>query len=125
MYLVPTFHYTAIGSHFLELAQRLAGSGWIYEFILIRQFSEICLNVYFSDEYSETDFIIVNAGLHSLFGDYSDQVPVEEKGTYRQYAHLCRENLETALANLPLQLPATTDFIVALLFGVSCHLTTV
>ncbi|KAH7246991.1 hypothetical protein NW759_007757 [Fusarium solani] len=101
----------------LAKAQRLAGSGLIYEFILIRQFSEICLNVYFSEEYSETDFIIVNAGLHSLFGDYSDQVPVEEKGTYLKYAHLCRENLETALANLPLQLPATTDFIVALLFG--------
>ncbi|KAI8656887.1 Zn(2)-C6 fungal-type domain-containing protein [Fusarium sp. Ph1] len=101
----------------LAKAQRLAGSGWIYEFILVRQFSEICLNVYFSEEYSETDFIIVNAGLHSLFGDHSDQVPVEEKGTYLEYAHLCRENLETALANLPLQLPATTDFIVALLFG--------
>ncbi|KAL6354842.1 hypothetical protein LRP88_12199 [Fusarium phalaenopsidis] len=107
----------------LAKAQRLAGSGWIYEFILVRQFSEICLNVYFSEEYSETDFIIVNAGLHSLFGDHSDQVPVEEKGTYLEYAHLCRENLETALANLPLQLPATTDFIVALLFGASelCH----
>lgn len=89
----------------------------------MRQFSEICLNVYFSEEYSETDFIIVNAGLHSLFGDYSDQVPVEEKGINLEYAYVCRENLETALANLPLQLPATTDFIVALLFGVSCHIT--
>ncbi|KAM5375809.1 hypothetical protein ACJZ2D_005865 [Fusarium nematophilum] len=102
---------------FLGSAQRLAGSGWIYEFILMRPFSEVCLDVYFSENHSETDIIIVNAGLHSLFSDYSNYVPVEEKATYLEYAHLCRENLETALANLPLQLSATSDVIVALLFG--------
>ncbi|KAI8713442.1 Zn(2)-C6 fungal-type domain-containing protein [Fusarium sp. LHS14.1] len=101
----------------LAKAQRLAGSGWIYEFLLVRQFLEICLNVYFSEDYSETDVIIVNAGLHSLFWDYSNQADAEEKGIYLEYANLCRENLETALASLPLQLPATSDFIVALLFG--------
>ncbi|RTE75149.1 hypothetical protein BHE90_010393 [Fusarium euwallaceae] len=101
----------------LAKSARLAGSGWIYEFIAVRQFSEICLNVYFSDDYSETDVIIVNAGLHSLFWDYSNYVPAEDKSTYLEYAHLCRENLETALANLPLQLPASSDYIVALIFG--------
>lgn len=64
------------------------------------------------------DFIIVNAGLHSLFGDYSRHVSAEEKDTYLGYAHTCRENLETTLSNLPLHLPATSDAATALLFGV-------
>lgn len=44
--------------------------------------------------------------------------------TMSEFGHLticriCRVNLETCLANLPLHLPASSDVIVALLFGVS------
>ncbi|OHW96910.1 fungal specific transcription factor domain-containing protein [Colletotrichum incanum] len=97
--------------------QRLAGTGFLYEFILTRNFSDICLQVYFSDSFSEMEFIIVNAGLHSLFEDYSHRVPVEEKAVYRGHARMCRANLETALSSLPLHLPTTTDAVTALLFG--------
>ncbi|GKT42758.1 uncharacterized protein ColSpa_02939 [Colletotrichum spaethianum] len=93
------------------------GAGFIYEFILARNFSDICLQVYFSDNFSEMEFIIVNAGLHSLFEDYSHHVPVEEKAVYRDHARMCRANLETALSSLPLHLPTTTDAVTALLFG--------
>ncbi|WYZ33787.1 hypothetical protein EsH8_I_000063 [Colletotrichum jinshuiense] len=97
--------------------QRLAGTGFIYEFILTRNFSDLCLQVYFSENFSEMEFIIVNAGLHSLFGDYSHHVPVEEKEVYLGHARMCRANLETALSSLPLHLPTTTDAVTALLFG--------
>ncbi|WQF79089.1 hypothetical protein CDEST_04103 [Colletotrichum destructivum] len=97
--------------------QRLAGSGFIYEFILRRNFSDICLQVYFSDSFSEMEFIIVNAGLHSLFGDYSHRVPVEERTAYRDHASMCRANLETALSSLPMHLPTTTETVTALIFG--------
>lgn len=42
--------------------------------------------------------------------------PLKEE--YAKMGTLCTGNLETALANLPLHLPATMDMIVALLFGV-------
>lgn len=77
----------------------------------------MCLQVYFSDNFSETDFIIVNAGLHSLFGDYSRQAPLEDRASYIGGAHVCRANLETALNNLPLHLSPAPDAITALLFG--------
>lgn len=100
-------------------AQRLTGTGWIYEFLCFRNFSDICLNVYFAEDYSETDLITVNAGLYSMFGDYCTQLSSPERETNLEYAHMCRANLETALHNLPLHLPATSDVIVSLIFGVS------
>ena len=98
--------------------QRLAGTGFVYEFMLMRNFSDVCLEVYFSDSFSEMEYIIVNAGLHSLFQDYSHRLSVEEKAAYRDHARKCRANLETALSNLPLHLPTTTDAVTGLLFGV-------
>ncbi|GJC86416.1 putative transcriptional regulatory protein C11D3.07c [Colletotrichum liriopes] len=95
---------------------RIAKS-FIYEFILTRNFSDICLQVYFSDSFSEMEFIIVNAGLHSLLEDYSHHVPVEEKEVYQGHARMCRANLETALSSLPLHIPTTMDAVTALLFG--------
>lgn len=78
----------------------------------------MCLDVYFNEDHSEADFITVNAGLHSLFWDYSFHVSTEEKEEYRGHAYMCRDNLETALSNLSLHLPATSNMILALLFGV-------
>ncbi|KAL4963268.1 fungal specific transcription factor domain-containing protein [Aspergillus stella-maris] len=101
----------------LAKSQSLAGTGWIYEFIQLNQFSDMCLGVYFSDSYPEADFITVNAGLHSLFWDYAFQLPEENRTEYFGYARLCGMNFETALADLPLHLPATPSTILALTFG--------
>ncbi|ETS82576.1 hypothetical protein PFICI_04452 [Pestalotiopsis fici W106-1] len=98
-------------------AQRLIGHGWIYEFLPFQRFSDMCMNVYFCEEYSEADFINVNAGLFSLFSDFVFHGPAEKKEEYLGYARECRDNLETALSNLPLHLPATSNTIIALVFG--------
>ncbi|OHE92818.1 fungal specific transcription factor [Colletotrichum orchidophilum] len=105
--------------HTIRIAksQRLTGMSWIYDFLPSRRFPDLCLNVYFSDNYSEYDYITVNGGLFSLFTDYAAQVSVDEQKEYYEYAKICRVNLETCLANLPLHLPASCDVIVALLFG--------
>ncbi|KAF6831151.1 fungal specific transcription factor domain-containing protein [Colletotrichum musicola] len=98
-------------------SQRLAGTGWIYEYLPMHHFSKACLDVYFSEDSSEIDFIIVNAGLHSIFKDYSNIVRAEDKEKYLGYAYLCRGHLETGLSNLPLHMPATSQGIIALIFG--------
>lgn len=85
----------------------------------MHQFSKTCLEVYFSEQYSEADFIIVTAGLNSIFMDYSNIVSGEERERCLKYSHLCRAHLETALSGLPLHLPATSKTIAALIFGVS------
>ncbi|EQB52059.1 hypothetical protein CGLO_08344 [Colletotrichum gloeosporioides Cg-14] len=90
---------------------------WIYDFLPTRRFPDLCLNVYFSENHSEYDFITVNGGLYSLFTDYAAQISPEDKKEYQEYARMCRTNLETSLSNLPLHLPASADVIVALLFG--------
>ncbi|KAJ4015500.1 hypothetical protein NW766_005844 [Fusarium irregulare] len=77
--------------------------------------SGICLRVYFSKDFSAADFIIANSALLQLFTEQSEEVS-DNAGSIR-YAHLCRTNVETALLNLPLHLPATMDSISALLLG--------
>ncbi|CAG7997039.1 unnamed protein product [Penicillium salamii] len=101
----------------LAKSQSLAGTGWIYEVIQFNQFPDMCLGVYFSADYPHGDHISVNAGLHSLFWDYAFQLPDEQREEYFGYARLCRENLETALVDLPLHLPATPNTILALTLG--------
>ncbi|KAF4773680.1 hypothetical protein HER10_EVM0003249 [Colletotrichum scovillei] len=98
-------------------SQRLAGTGWIYEYLPMNQFATICLDVYFTENYSEMDFIIVNAGLHSMFKDYSTIVIGDERERCERHSLLCCANLETALSNLPLHMPAVPKAIIALLFG--------
>lgn len=79
----------------------------------------MCLDVYFNDNHSEAKFTTVNAGLYSLLWDYSFHVVGQERDEYVAHAHLCRDNLETILSSLPLHLPANSDTILALLFGVN------
>ncbi|CAM1508091.1 Fc.00g049390.m01.CDS01 [Cosmosporella sp. VM-42] len=93
------------------------GASWLYYYIPSHRFPEICMGVYFSDDYSESDFIMVNAGLHYLFWDRATRVEGKEKEECLKWTNMCQTNLETALASLPLHLPATADMIVALVFG--------
>lgn len=88
-------------------------------FITIEGFIESCRKVYFATEdYSIAVFIIVNAGLYYLFQEKS--VTGESiREEYLKYHYLCRDNLETALANLQLLLPPKREMIEALLLGAS------
>ncbi|KAL4878708.1 hypothetical protein BJY04DRAFT_220774 [Aspergillus karnatakaensis] len=99
------------------LAKQLVGIGWIYEFLPFQRFTDMCLDVYLNDNHSEVNFITVNAGLYWLFSDYKFQAVPQEKDECIAHAHLCRDNLETVLSNLPLHLRATSDTVLALLFG--------
>lgn len=85
----------------------------------MRSFSDLCLQAYLSEETSLYDFISVNAGLYSLFRDYActAQLSHDEKQRNMQYASVCRDNLETAMTNIPIQPPASADVIAALLFA--------
>lgn len=78
----------------------------------------MCLSVYFTEDYSEANYINVNAGLFSLFHDHAYQVDEAEREENLKYAEACRTNLETALSALPMHLPGTPDMILALIFGV-------
>ena len=87
----------------------------------MQPFGDLCLEVYFSEDYSPYDFISVNTGLYSLFWDYAHLADTteSEKEQYIAYSRACRDNIETGLANLPLHLPASSNVIAALLFAVS------
>ncbi|RFN44628.1 fungal specific transcription factor domain-containing protein [Fusarium flagelliforme] len=103
----------------IALIRLAKGIGWIYQFLPFQRFTDMCLDIYFNDDHSEANFTTVNAGLYSLFLDYSFHVVGQERDEYVAHAHLCRDNLETVLSSLPLHLPATSDTILALLFGAS------
>ncbi|KAK4220323.1 fungal-specific transcription factor domain-containing protein [Rhypophila decipiens] len=105
--------------HVVKLARshQLPSISWVYEFIPVHHFPETCLSIYLSENYNEADFIMVNACLHYLFETYSYQLEGDEQAEYRRLSKLCGANLETALSNLPLHLPANVDTIAALLLG--------
>jgi hypothetical protein len=85
----------------------------------MQSFGDLCLDAYFSEDASLFDRVSVNAGLYSLFWDYASttQMSPEEKERNLAYARLCRDNLETGLADMPLHLPASANVVAALLFG--------
>ncbi|KAH7120307.1 hypothetical protein B0J13DRAFT_457112, partial [Dactylonectria estremocensis] len=89
---------------------------WILEFCSIEHFSDLCLRVYFSKDFSESDFIIANAGLLYLFQDYANRIP-DERNEALSFVQMCHTNLETALAILPLHLPTNIRTILALVLG--------
>jgi hypothetical protein len=92
---------------------------YIGAFLTPRDFEQVCRKVYFGNDYSHTTFILVNAGLYYVLMEESiretDPAAREEVRACRD---MCQTNLETALGNLPLFMPATRESIEALLFGV-------
>jgi len=90
-------------------------------FLTPQDFDQICRKVYSgTDDCSHAAFIVVNAGLYYVLVEQSitetDRTIKEEM---RRYRDMCQTNVETALANLPLFMPANRESIEALLFGVS------
>ncbi|KPM41272.1 hypothetical protein AK830_g5296 [Neonectria ditissima] len=89
---------------------------WIFDVCPLDNFSDICLGVYFSEDYSEADFIISNTGMMYLFQELAGS-EVEGKEENLTYFEMCRVNVQTALNNLPLHLPANPNMIAALVLG--------
>lgn len=91
-----------------------------FPFISVDKFVQKCREVYFAiDEYSDATFIVVNGGLYNVFVEWSFMAKDHEtREECRKYLGLCRNNLETALVNLNLLMPARAESIEALALGV-------
>ncbi|CEJ89569.1 hypothetical protein VHEMI05407 [[Torrubiella] hemipterigena] len=85
----------------------------------ITDVANICRTVYFpTEDVSESIFVIVNALLYNLFLEHcSHTTDAAVREEYLAHFHLCRANLETALANLPMLLSPKVENAQALLFG--------
>ncbi|GAB1312466.1 hypothetical protein MFIFM68171_02676 [Madurella fahalii] len=87
-------------------------------FVVADNFTERCRKVYFApDDYSLMVWGVVNAGLYFLFQEKAILSEGAQKAQMLEYQALCRDNLETALTNLPLLMPARRDSIEVLLLG--------
>ncbi|KAK4164052.1 putative transcriptional regulatory protein [Cladorrhinum sp. PSN259] len=100
----------------LARSKEMLGLAWVFEFIPITSFQEICFRFYMSDDWNLVTAITVNVGLHFVFGVAAHVLPAG-KQELLEYASQCGTNVETALAKLPLHLPATDENISALLLG--------
>jgi hypothetical protein len=87
----------------------------------IPDFSNVCRAVYVGKEdLSDATFTVVNALLYNLFIErHSLATGPVAQDECKAYVHLCRTNLETALANMPLFLPLNIESVQALLLGVN------
>jgi hypothetical protein len=70
--------------------------------------------------FSTADFIIVNGGLIDVFlRSTLLEEDVSKRETLGLHMAMCEANLETALSLLPIHMPNTIDYCLALLVGVS------
>jgi hypothetical protein len=92
----------------------------IYTFIDYEHFADRCRQLYFATEYpSEASFIIVNAGLTYIFFEASLTAsdPIK-KAKYEECRAMSKHNLEIAVAQLNMIMPASAENIEALLMAV-------
>ncbi|KAJ6156402.1 hypothetical protein N7497_005287 [Penicillium chrysogenum] len=89
-------------------------------FLSPRSLSDLCLKVYFDSDYSDTDFIIVNAALHYLASDTDTWgAGVEENDEQSTLRSMCQKNVEIALSKLTLYIQPSYDMTLALVLGVT------
>ncbi|KAJ5461438.1 uncharacterized protein N7458_002990 [Penicillium daleae] len=96
-----------------------ASFGGYIPFFTVDYFISRCQEVYFAtEEYSDATFIIANFGLYGIFVEYGfcEKEPVS-RDEYQKYVQVCKDNLETALANLNILMPVNMDSVVALAVG--------
>ncbi|KAL2272077.1 hypothetical protein VTJ83DRAFT_1448 [Remersonia thermophila] len=95
-------------------------TAWVLELFRLdlNEFPTICIAAYMdsSSEYNAANFITVSFGLHYLFS-ITGCVFEDKRDEYFALSRLCAGNLETALAALPLHLPASYEVILALAQG--------
>ncbi|KAK0655189.1 hypothetical protein B0T16DRAFT_450919 [Cercophora newfieldiana] len=81
-------------------------------------FTEWCRMVYFADEdYSLTIFALVNGGLYYIMQERAAFAEGEEQAEMLRWMEMCRDNFETAMANLPLLMPARRESIQVLVLA--------
>ncbi|KAI2632900.1 fungal-specific transcription factor domain protein [Xylaria nigripes] len=94
----------------------------IYTFIDYEHFIDRCRQLYFAtDSVAEADFVTVNAGLIHIFFEASlTATDATKKARYEESRAMAQNNLEIALAQLNMMMPATAENIEALLMG-ACY----
>jgi hypothetical protein len=94
--------------------------GGFVPFLSVNYFTEKCREVYFNtDEYSDAAFVISNYGIYNIFFELGGKDPdLNMREEYLSYVDMCRSNLDTALANLNILMPAIQESIKALAVGV-------
>lgn len=91
----------------------------ICTFIAAENFAERCSKVYFATEdFSLMSWGVVNAGLYFLLQEKASLAEGPQRAQLLEYQSICRDNLETALTNLPLLMPARRESIELLVLGV-------
>ncbi|KAI6089712.1 hypothetical protein F4821DRAFT_275751 [Hypoxylon rubiginosum] len=96
----------------------------ICAFDSVDYFTEQCKKIYFPTEnFSQAAFISVNAGLYYIFQEKTALAvqagDTAAASTYREHTRVCRDNLETALANLSLLMPSRKETVEALIMAAS------
>lgn len=103
---------------YLPVAEHASNAriSWLANLLPLDRFTIICQNLYFSvHDYSEIDFILANGFLSYVFFEH---VVVSGRSDYAEHSRLCRNNLNTALSQLPLLTPSSMDVVAALTLGV-------
>lgn len=95
--------------------------GYVTSFTGSEDFRDRCRKVYFrTDDYTCCTYVIVVGALYYLFQDLAYTSDDEgRRAKYTEYCEICRTNIETALGNLPMFLPAHCETVEALHIGVS------
>lgn len=96
----------------------------ICAFDSVDYFTEQCKKVYFPTEsFSHATFVSVNAGLYYLFQEKTalavQRGDPAAAAVLRGYCDTCRDNLETAIANLSLLMPPRKETVEALIMAAS------
>lgn len=72
---------------------------WLAQILPLNEFAQICQKVYFSvDGYTEIDYILANGYLSYVFFEH---LVVSGQSGFAEYSQLCRRNLDTSIAKLP------------------------
>ncbi|KAL4758282.1 Zn(II)2Cys6 transcription factor [Aspergillus foveolatus] len=91
-------------------------------FLSPQSLSDLCLKVYFLPEYSDAEFIIVNAALYffaTWVGVIQQQANSSLNDVPENLLSTCRVNLETALSRLALYIQPSHEMVFALVLASS------
>jgi hypothetical protein len=86
----------------------------------MRNFKNLFIEAYTANESTSARRIVVYGLLHNLFQEFSlRRLTRERKEDYHRYGLQCKHNLEEAISELSLFIPANYENILALLLAVS------
>ncbi|CAG7979764.1 unnamed protein product [Penicillium salamii] len=84
-----------------------------------RSLSDMCLKVYFTSDYSDAEFIIVNATLNCLAPErFVSQDDTKARHEHHELALTCQTNIERALSRITLYIKPGYEMVLAFVLGI-------